>query len=101
MEKKEINKKAIEYAHEFIDTGSEKSFTKLFNLLYPYFRHILKKYYVKDNDLVNDILSSTFESIYNSREKLEKDKNVFNYMYTIMVNHTYWYLGHRNKNLFK
>jgi RNA polymerase sigma factor (sigma-70 family) len=88
--KNEFKIEVEEVAQEFILTGSEAAFTRLYNLLYNLFFGILKKRYIfNDDDLIHDVLSHTFIKIYTCRDKFIQGKSFFNYAYTILVNQSY------------
>ena len=80
---------------DFFTYRDERSFTKMYKYLYPLFKGSLyKQFTFSDHDMVNDILSETFISIYNKIGKLDplEYPNVYNYLYTILTNTALQYI---------
>ena len=80
-------KKIQEAAQNFYDDRSDKSFKVLYDILYPLFYNVVRRYYIKnDNDLIKDVLSKTFMIIYKRIGNHDGERPFFAYFYTILVN---------------
>ena len=79
---------------EFLISGSDTDFARLYHLLKPFYRAVLRKYYFKDNDNIEDVLSYTFMNIYVYRSKFNLERPFFNYAYSILLNNAYRELQH-------
>jgi len=87
MKLNEFKKKVEELGRSFSETRSEKDYTELFNLLRPYYKSILRKYYIKNYIISDDIIADTFMILWNKIDTFDSKKpSFYNWLMTIMVN---------------
>jgi len=95
---KKIKKTYKELALEFKKTKSEKSFTELYYKMKPGLRNYVNKI-LKDPELTDDVVSTTFISIYLKIDQYNPDYQITTWAYRIAYNECIGQIRARNKKV--
>ncbi|MDP4188941.1 MAG: RNA polymerase sigma-70 factor [Bacteroidota bacterium] len=79
------------YLIALIAQGDSDAFRKFYN---RYFQKVFQfsRYFIKSEDLIQEIVSDVFLNLWNNRKKLPEIENLDSYLYTITKNKTFDYL---------
>jgi len=85
-------------ALNFIEKRDNETFSNLINRLKPGLTSFIYKY-MQDRDVINEILSQTFISIWEKVDQYNTDYNFSTWVYAIAKNEALGQIRNRNKNL--
>jgi RNA polymerase sigma-70 factor (ECF subfamily) len=85
-------------ALNFIEKKDNKSFTHLINRLKPGLTSFVYKY-IQDTDVINEVLSQTFISVWEKVDQYNSTYNFSTWVYAIAKNEALGQIRNRNKNL--
>jgi len=85
-------------ALNFIETKNNQTFTELINRLKPGLTSFVYRY-VQDKDVMNEVLSQTFISVWEKVDQYRIDYNFSTWVYAIAKNEALGQLRNKNKNL--
>jgi len=83
----------LNYLMRRIAEDDSDAFRDFYNLFYIKIYRI-SGYFVKSNELTEEIVSDVFLSVWQRRKKLEKIENIDAYLYTTTRNRSLYYLNH-------
>jgi len=85
-------------ALNFIEKKNNETFTQLINRLKPGLTSFVYKY-IQDKDIINEVLSQTFISIWEKVDQYNTDFNFSTWVYAIAKNEALGQLRNKNRNL--